>query len=733
MLKHEEQKPTKTGIGLLGLVLVFACWIHLPSLGHPYLPGWDEAVHAAVAANLTRHPLEPSLVDDPLVPLNFRNWQDSQVWLHMPPMPFWQSAVSIRLGGRSFFWMRLPAFLLFLGTILCIYWLGLKVYDQNAGLLGAIIYASAPFGWLQVQGYHFGDMTDVSLAFWLTLCVVSIERALSTSKKGWMVLAGLSQATALMSKSALALAPVGAVLVIWLAPKIKMPLRPKPKWHLALVLLGLGLSGPVAWISYASHRWPAQWAYETKVQWLHVTTSYEGHGRPWDALFNDLLANLYTPPFALLMIVAALYILHLAFKHKNSAILLHSLWIVGTWLPLVLVKTKVPAVLFGIAPALALAAGVLFIRISRARPGALFYSLAMTPVVFVYLWDKIPHDWFGFAAKLTPDMAATPYLPTQLVLAAGIFLSALALGSVLKFFKWKPSAVFGRIICSFFIVAAMASILEKQRITRRAFEIIADYNPVVSAISKLEPSLPEKATILIEGVTNGRQRPALTASFLTGKPARLVRGNSLAHFWPLARKKGMVYLLTPIQRQADALMEPSTKNGWWVYEGADAPPPPIQSETQGQFARYPQGPDLVRFEPETTTTSPGQQLGILDIWHAKGPASSHMTKIILESLEGKAPLDPWPIPKNFPTGILGIHLHNLSPPGLLWGYRPLGTGMGEPGRWRRGWIVADRFFIWIPRHLKTGRYKLVQQMMSAGQIEKPLDDPSWPIITVVAP
>ncbi len=728
-------KATRAGIALLVIILAFASWIHLPKLGHQYLPGWDEAIHAAVAANMSLHPFEPTLVDTPITPLDFHNWQDSHVWLHMPPMPFWQAALSIKIGGRSFFSLRFPAFLLFLGTIICIYFLGLKLYGQNAGLLGAIIYASAPFGWLEVQGYHFGDMTDVSLAFWLTLCAVSIERSLRTWKKGWMVLAGLSQAAAVLSKSALGLAPAGAVMVMWLAPKLRIRLSQKPKWHLPALVLGMGMGGWQAWRLYAAHRWPMQWAHEAKVQWLHVTSSYEGHGRPYDALFNDLLANLYTPALVLFMLAAATYVAYLAVKHRKSPVVLHALWIAGTWLPLLFVKTKVPAVLFGMTPALALAAAALMMRISRARPGAWAYALSATPLIFTFFPHLFGLGWFSFAEKIVPDMARSPFLPTQIAIAAGLWLIIFSIFSAMRLVKitGKAPAWAGRMASCFFIVAAMASVLAQQRTTRMSFDIIADYNPVATTVNKLKDLLPEGAAILIEGVSNGRQRPALTASFLTGHPARLVHGAYLANIWKKAKKMGPVCLLTPIKRQARAIITPTSENGWWVYLGGDGPPVPADENPSEFFAQYPTGPDLVSFSPEKTDLAPGQVLNILATWRAKGPASTHLAKLVFEPMDSGHSIDPWPIPEDFPEGIEAIHLHNLAPPGLLWGHRPFGQGLGEPARWHRNWSIAERFFIWVPLHLKPGKYRLVQKMIHLNREENPIRKVAWPVVSIHEP
>ena len=36
-------RPSGIGLALLGVILAYVAWSHLPTLDHPYLPGWDEA------------------------------------------------------------------------------------------------------------------------------------------------------------------------------------------------------------------------------------------------------------------------------------------------------------------------------------------------------------------------------------------------------------------------------------------------------------------------------------------------------------------------------------------------------------------------------------------------------------------------------------------------------------------------------------------------------------------
>ncbi|HSA23696.1 MAG TPA: glycosyltransferase family 39 protein, partial [Myxococcota bacterium] len=370
------RRASPWSLALLGLfTLALLAW-HLPSLGHPYLPGWDEAVHAAVAGNLSRHPLTPTLFEQPFVPYDFRDWQANHVWLHMPPLPFWQAAASVAAGGRELFWLRLPNLLLLLATVWLTWGLGRRLLSERAGLLAALLVGLAPFGWLQVQGYHFGDMTDVALAFWSLASIACLERSLATGRLRWALLGGLALGAALLTKSALALAPAGAACVLWAGRWLKLRLAPRLRLgQLATFLLpGLGLWQ--GWDLYARLAWPREHAHEAMNLWNHVFTNYEGHGRSWDALLNDRLAHLYGPELVLLALAGVALLTRWAWRTREGRLALLPLWLLGTLLPLFLVQTKVPAILYGLGPALALGLGALVLHLTRRGVGAAGLALA---------------------------------------------------------------------------------------------------------------------------------------------------------------------------------------------------------------------------------------------------------------------------------------------------------------------------------------------------------------------
>jgi hypothetical protein len=507
------------------------------------------------------------------------------------------------------------------------------------------------------------------------------------------------------------------------------------RWHLPLIHLAVGLLPFVAWSLYCAFMWPVEYQHEQAAQWAHVFSNYEGHGRPWDAVFNDLLAILLSPLLVLASLAGTATVVGLAFRKRRAAIGLHALWILGTLIPLAFVQTKVPALLFGLLPALALAMACLFVRAARLEAGPWLTAAAVNPVVFLLLVDFFPSRIWRFAAEVTPAMAVWPHLPIQLMLfvLCGLLFWALRTG-------WRrlnpqaPAArglsVGGRILVRLAILVPFWFLLSRHSATREGFQIIEDYNPVARTIRALEPRLPKRAALIIEGTDTGRQRRDLTASLLTGQPAHTVREHRLQSALPAARKLGEVFLLTPRLRESEPLLTPAPGSGYWVYRlETDIPAPLVVKDPQA-LARYAAGPRLLSLIPGSSQVARASLLPVLAVWSLPGPSQSFQTRVLLEPEKGGAGIEVFPRTEDFPSGNEAEHLHNLAPPGMLWGDRPLGTGLSELHRYHRGEIFADPFRFWVPSHLEPGRYRVRLELSRHGRRAAPEDRVEWPLIEV---
>jgi len=697
-----------SGIGLLllALLLVACAAVHLGRLDHAYLPGWDEAVHAAVAGNLAEHPLTPTLFDDPLLPLNPANWQANHVWLHMPPLPFWQAALSLRLLGRGFFALRLPGLLLFLLTLAGVYLLGVRLAGEAEGLLAALLLAASPLGWLLVQGYHFGDMTDVSLAFWLTATVLLADAAVSSGRTGLAVLSGLCQGLAWLSKSALSLAPAGALLVLWLAGRRGRLAGDKPRGVQVAVHWAVAALLAAGWQIYTRLRWPAEAAIEGRALLQHVTSNYEGHGRSWDALFNDLVANLLSPAFIVWALAGALAAAAWFLRRRSRGAGWLALWCWGTWLPLLVVKTKVPAVLWGMLPALALAMAWLLLRLVR-RPSPAGCALLLTPALFLLATRHAPGDFFAFARPLLPAMAVWPHLPLELLLLAAL-LPPCWLAARLARRLPGPAARARPLLRPALVLAAtlpLAALVHEQGETRLAFATFQDFNPGAGLARQVAVPPAAGTHLLIEGRGDGRQRPELTFSFLTGIPAEMHAGPALLRAARAGLERGPLLLASPWRRRGRELAAPRPGCGYWLYQadGSTLPPPRLDGEgaEPGDFPVA-----LLTGSVSAASVRPAGPIDVLVLWRFDRPVHSCRRRLWLVA-DGGRRYPAFARPAALPPGLAAEALAKLAPAGWFDGWRPFCAGLCEPGRARAGSVMADAVHSWLPADTPPGAYRLL--------------------------
>ncbi len=216
----------RRGLPLL-VILAVAFLLRLPHLDHAFLNYWDESFHALVARNLLKHPLKPTLLDEPRIPYDPACWTENHVWLHKPILPLWQIALSYAVFGVNNLALRLPSLFLSTGAVLLTFLIGSSLFDRRTGLIAAALQAINPAITLLVQGYLFADHVDVALLFWVELGVYFLVRALLTGALGDAALAGVAQGLAYLSKSYIAAIITGLAVCAWMLPYLGVGRREK--------------------------------------------------------------------------------------------------------------------------------------------------------------------------------------------------------------------------------------------------------------------------------------------------------------------------------------------------------------------------------------------------------------------------------------------------------------------------------------------------------------------------
>ncbi|MDE0426509.1 MAG: glycosyltransferase family 39 protein [Candidatus Poribacteria bacterium] len=317
----------------------------------------DECCHALVAKNLLKHPFKPTLIDVPYLPYKEETWSENHVWLHKPILPLWQICLSYWILGVSTFALRLPSAVLSTFAAGITYLIGTQLLTRRAALFATAIQA---FSWFIMQlthGYQFSDAIDISLLFYCEIGVYGVVRAIKTGKWCFIVLAGIGQGLAFLSKTYPAFIITGVAFAMWSAPKLslakKEDCRLCGQHILGMLIITIFVAGP--WMLYTALQYPVEFKIEHNYIFRHLTEDIEGWRAPWYKVFlySAQIFNLLTAPIA---VAVCCSIPHL-FQRKNIGLFLLYAWGLGVLLPFSIATTKTPSATLISMPAFLLILG----------------------------------------------------------------------------------------------------------------------------------------------------------------------------------------------------------------------------------------------------------------------------------------------------------------------------------------------------------------------------------------
>jgi 4-amino-4-deoxy-L-arabinose transferase-like glycosyltransferase len=113
------------------LILVGGCFLFIPFLGSVHLFDWDEINFAECAREM-------------IVTGNYSQVQiNFQPFWEKPPLFIWMQAISMNLFGVNEFAARFPNALCGIFTLLILFNIGKKIYDEKFALIWVLVYASS--------------------------------------------------------------------------------------------------------------------------------------------------------------------------------------------------------------------------------------------------------------------------------------------------------------------------------------------------------------------------------------------------------------------------------------------------------------------------------------------------------------------------------------------------------------------------------------------------------------
>lgn len=319
------------------------------NLGHPSLAEWDESYHALVAKNVLKHPLKPTLIDNPVLPFGAipqsPAWAGSHVWFHKGTLPAWLGAAGMAVAPGTIGY-RGMSLALMTGSLLLLFLIGRRLFSSRAGAIAALLFAVNPYFTGLVRGVSLSDMVDSTLLFFVLAGFLAMIAAVESGRRLQAALAGAATGLAFLSKYYLALlVPAAAVVLVLVNPVARrVLLRPEPVSFFVGGLLAV--VGP--WVAYFYARFPVDFATDVLYYVEHLGRDVENWSAPWDRFVFDYLPNAARDAFVPgLFAVVVLRLLPGRRERLSADVMLA--WLLAATIPHTIATTKVWS--YGVLPA----------------------------------------------------------------------------------------------------------------------------------------------------------------------------------------------------------------------------------------------------------------------------------------------------------------------------------------------------------------------------------------------
>jgi hypothetical protein len=192
------------------IIVASAILFFIPFLGSVHLFDWDEINFAESAREM-------------LVTGNFSRVQiDFHPFWEKPPLFFWMQALSMKVFGVNEFAARFPNAVIGILTLLTLYLVGKRLYDEKFGLIWALSYLGSFLPHL----YFKSGIIDPFFNFFIFLSVIFLAKSIKETggKKGfkYALSGGIAIGLATLTKGPVGLLVAGlSVTVYWITVRFK--------------------------------------------------------------------------------------------------------------------------------------------------------------------------------------------------------------------------------------------------------------------------------------------------------------------------------------------------------------------------------------------------------------------------------------------------------------------------------------------------------------------------------
>jgi len=346
----------------LGIILLMLCGLLLRfyTASDLFLHAWDERYHALVAKNLMRHPLLPTLYDDPILAYDYKSWISNHVWLHKQPFSLWTIAGSMQIFGVNEIALRLPSIILTTIGIWLTYSIGRFFFNTRIAFLAAFFYSISGLITEMAAGRDAVDHVDVFFLFFIQLAIFFSIQFIRKEKTIFNILTGITIGLAILSKWL----PALIVLPIWLLivyDSGKYSFR-SLLFQFAIVL-AYSIIVFLPWQIYIHHTFPLEASWEAAFNFRHLSEVIEGRTGPFYFFLDKMRIN-----YGELIYLPFIWFIWLSFRNiKNYKRLALSVWILVPLIFFSSVQTKMQNYILFIAPALFLITAGFYYEVLKYR------------------------------------------------------------------------------------------------------------------------------------------------------------------------------------------------------------------------------------------------------------------------------------------------------------------------------------------------------------------------------
>lgn len=269
----------------------------------PFLNIWDERFHALVAKNMMDHPFKPMLYKNPVIDMDYNNWDRYHIWLHKQPLFLWQIALSFKIFGVTEFALRLPNAILFALVVYAAYRSGKLLAGERVGYIAGLLFISCYFILNLLAGRQAVDHSDFSFMVYVSLSIWSLMEYTYSGKKYWVVWIGVFSGLAMLCKWVVGL----LVYFVWFVFQVQgKRIRQLITWPMVTsVFITLLIALP--WQFYIFYKFPAEAALTYQYNLRHFHEALDGqtgqfffHFSIFDLLYGSLSSFFLVPGFAAL-------------------------------------------------------------------------------------------------------------------------------------------------------------------------------------------------------------------------------------------------------------------------------------------------------------------------------------------------------------------------------------------------------------------------------------------------